>query len=161
MIFNIGNQSGGVINNVARDQIISGSQSGVGRVTLVEARNAADVLQSLLRSVDLPAPDREELDGNLVDVNRELAKSHPDQCKVAHRLTDIVHRIIDAGSLIGATKEIVGTLNTIAQWLGPAGSHLLGFSPAWRRSTHRRPRSYCAEKAPRTQRRSITCSMCG
>jgi hypothetical protein len=125
MTFNIANQHGGLINNVGGDQVVSGSQSGVGYVTLVEARNAAEVLQSLLRSADLPAPVRDELDRDLLEVNLELAKPQPDQSKVAHRLTDIVHHIIDAGSLIGATVEIVGTVNTLAQWLGPAGSHLL------------------------------------
>lgn len=125
MTFNIANQSGGVINNVGGDQYVSGSQSGVSNVSLADARNAANVLQSLLGSVDIPATVREELQGDLAEVNRELAKPEPDQPKVAHRLTDIVQHVIGASSLIGATKEIFGTLNTLAQWLGPAGAHLL------------------------------------
>jgi hypothetical protein len=126
LTFNIGNQSGGVINNVGRDQIISGSQSGVGQVTLVEARHAAELLQRLLRSADLPAPIQQELDGDIGQVTAELAKPHPDQPLVESKLTRIAHRIIDAGSVIGASKEIFGALTTLAQWLAPAGAHLLG-----------------------------------
>lgn len=126
MTFNIGNQSGGVINNVGGDQIVSGLQSGIIHVTLAQARNAAQELQSLLGSSDLWPPIRQELDGAFAEVNRELALPLPDQPLVAHRLTRIVQRVVSAGSLVGSTKEIVGSLTTLAEWLGPAGAHLLG-----------------------------------
>jgi hypothetical protein len=126
MTFNIGSQSGGVINNVGGNQIVSGSLSGISHVTLAQARDAAQGLQSLLGSADLPPPIRQELDGALAEVNRELALPQPDQPLVVHRLTRIVQRVVSAGSLIGSTKEIVGSLTTLAEWLGPAGAHLLG-----------------------------------
>ena len=47
MTFNIGHQSAGVISNVGGDQIVSGSQSGIGHVTLAQARDAAEELQSI------------------------------------------------------------------------------------------------------------------
>lgn len=124
MTFNIGQQSAGVINNVAGDQIVSGSQSG--NVTLAQARDAAEGLQSLLGSAALPQPIRQELNGAVAEVSRELASPQPDRTLVAHRLTRIVQRVISASSLIGSTKEIVGTLTTLTEWLGPAGAHLLG-----------------------------------
>jgi len=132
MTFNIGKQTGGVVNNVAGDQYVEGSQSGVGQATvsLPEAREALALLRGLLLPDGLPAPSAQDVQADLDGATEELAKPEPDRPSIAQKLKRVIETMISTGSLIGASSQILGSLHALVQWLGPAGAHLVARLPA-------------------------------
>lgn len=132
MTFNIGSQTGGVVNNVVGDQYVSGTQAGIGQtaVGLTEARAAMSQLRSLLASVALPRPLTEQIQAELGEAENELSRTDPDRLLIAKKLK----RVIEAGAVtqavIGASQQIAGALRLVVQWLGPAGAHLVALLPA-------------------------------
>jgi hypothetical protein len=131
MVFNIGNQSGGVVNNVGRDQVVHGGQYGVS-VTREDALDAVAVLRSLLASADLPGltdEDRATVEEDVGVIAGDLASDAPDREGVRSRLERVTEVLTRAGAVAGAGAALVGPLTTIAQWLGPLGASVLRMLP--------------------------------
>ncbi len=127
MTFNIGNQSGGVINNVAGDQWIDGGQQGTV-VTVDTARQAARLLRQAVDAAPLPADVADNARRHADDIDSELRRDNPDRPTVADRLHRLTTLLTSAGSLVAAATSIVGPVRTIATWLGQLGApiaHLL------------------------------------
>ena len=127
MSFNIGSQTGGVINNVAGDQYVSGRQSGVA-VSLSDAQTAAQALQTALATADLSelsADQRAQLTTDADAIVAEVHASDPPQESIRDRLARITSILRDAGALAGAAAAIVGPVTALAQWLGPLGASVL------------------------------------
>lgn len=127
MTFNIGNQSGGVINNVARDQHVSGGQQGTATVTQAQARTAVEDLLRLVQraKLDLTAEDRAALDEDLTEVRRELDELEPRREQIGERMSRVTAVLSRVGALVGAGVALAGPLATVATWLGTAGAGIL------------------------------------
>jgi hypothetical protein len=128
MTFNIGSQSGGVINNVAGDQRITGGQRGV--VVAAEAARAA--VQDLLAALDASSIDEaivREARGHVEEIDAELAAADPDRPRVAGRLERLTRLLVSAGSLATAGTALIGPLQTLAGWLGTLGEPVLRMLP--------------------------------
>lgn len=125
MTFNINNQTGGVVNNVAGNQWISGGQEG-SVVTLDAARDAAHHLLSAITAATLPpdvaAPSR----ADAAEVDAELRNRAPDRRTVADRLRRLVDALARTGSLVAA---IAGPVRTLAIWLGQLGAPIIQALP--------------------------------
>ncbi|WP_426513008.1 hypothetical protein ACPPVO_21575 [Dactylosporangium sp. McL0621] len=119
MVFNIGNQTGGVVNNVAGDQYVSGGQHGIASVA--EARSAARDLRAVIERLELPGPVRVEA----LEVERELGAQQPERARVAGRLERLTGVLSSTGALATAGAALTGPLIAIARWLGEAGAPLL------------------------------------
>lgn len=127
MSFNIGSQTGGVISNVAGDQYVSGTQSGVA-VSLSDAQAAAHALQAALAAADLPGlspGQRAELTADADAIVVEVSEPDPPQTSIRDRLARITGVLRDAGALAGAAAALVGPVTALAQWLGPLGASVL------------------------------------
>ena len=127
MVFNIGSQTGGVVNNVAGDQYVSGTQTGVA-VSLADARSAAEALRAALALVDLSAltaPQREHVRSDADALAIEVAGSDPSRESVRDRLSRVTSVLRDAGALAGAAAGLVAPITALAQWLGPLGASVL------------------------------------
>jgi hypothetical protein len=123
MVFNIGNQSGGVVNNVAGNQYISHGQHGIG--TLAEARSAARALRITVDDIALPDPARDWVRNDAREVERALDSDEPDRGQVARQLERITDLLSRSGALAAAGAGLVGPLTILGQWLGAAGAPLL------------------------------------
>jgi hypothetical protein len=127
MTFNIGSQTGGVINNVAGNQTISGGQHGVA-VGSREARQAADNLVEALRHSQL------QTDAVVMDqtqrIQAEMRTADPDKSKVAACLDKLVNVVSTADAWAKAGAAVVGPIRTLATWLGALGGPILGLLPA-------------------------------
>lgn len=124
MTFNIRNQSASVINNVAGNQTVDGSQ-GRNVVTLDAVRAA---VQELRRAVEAAPIDRstctaatEELD----DLGAALAEDEPDQPRVADRLGRLTSLLKSVGGLAAAGAALTVPIQTLAGWLGQLGEPIL------------------------------------
>jgi hypothetical protein len=132
MTFNVGQQVGGVVNNVGGNQVVVGSQSGRGEMLAVDlegARSAVGELQRLLISASTQLAGAPGLASNVDDLATEFAKPNPDKPSIAERVKRLIPALISAGSVIGASKQILSALQTIVQWLGPVGSGLMSMLP--------------------------------
>lgn len=123
-VFNINTQQAGIINNVAGDQRISGGQQGTAAFTLADARQQLHLLRAAIDRLDLPDVERDEVTGAIDAAGAELRAPQPDRRRTAghlERLTGILRR---TGALLTAGAAIVGPLQALATWLGPAGATL-------------------------------------
>jgi hypothetical protein len=127
MTFNIGNQSGGIINNVAGDQTIHGDQRGE-LVTSREAQQAARDLREAVDHTDLP--DDATARRKAQDIDAEMRSGAPDKSKVARYLDGIARAIATAGGWARAGAAILGPVRILATWLGHLGIPILGLLPA-------------------------------
>jgi hypothetical protein len=125
--FNIGNQTGGIINNVGGDQTIHGDQRGEA-VTSLEARKAARDLREAVERTGLPydATARRKVQ----DIDAEMRSAEPDKSKVARYLDGLTRAIATAGDWARAGAAIVGPLRILATWLGGLGLPILSLLPA-------------------------------
>ncbi|WP_380167966.1 hypothetical protein [Jannaschia sp. R86511] len=124
MTFNIGNQQAGVINNVGRDQRITGGQHG--SVSDDQARAAAHSLRDGITAQPVPEPTATETGELLDDLDDDLAAAHPDRSAVAVTLERLTRVLVATGSLATAGAVLVGPIQTLAAWLGTMGGPVLG-----------------------------------
>ena len=120
MNFNIGNQSGGIVNNVAGNQYNTGGQQG-NAVGVQSVRQAVDQLRTAAEGV---APDRhtaayvrEHLDA----IDAELTQNEPDRSKVGRSLDNVAGLLLSAGAVATAGQALVAPVQTIATWVGSWG----------------------------------------
>jgi len=128
MTFNIGSQTGGVINNVAGDQQITGGQRGIVVPTGVARQAVRDLIAALdVESLDETAGQQARSHAGQIDA--ELAKGEPDRSRVASVLERLTRLLTSAGSLATAGAALVGPLQTLAGWLGELGAPVLRMLP--------------------------------
>ncbi|WP_380282355.1 hypothetical protein [Kitasatospora purpeofusca] len=125
MVFHIGSQQGGVINNVAGDQTVHGGQRG--RLT-ADGRDVRELVGELRAAVDrapLPPAVAPEVRSELDALDTEVARPEPDREAVAGRLTRVTHLLSSAGALVAAGTGLIGPLSALAGWLGTLGGPIL------------------------------------
>ena len=109
MSFNIGSQSGGVVNNVAGNQRVEGGQHGV-QVSREDAASAAATLRELLSRTDLSAlsdEDRARVHEDAAAISDEMASPEPSPDKVVGRLERLTSILSAGGALAGAGVDVV------------------------------------------------------
>lgn len=129
MTFNIGNQNAANINNVGRDQHITGGQTGIV-VTPEQAQQAFAQLRAGVQGTPLDPATSAAAQTELREVEAGLRQPEPDRKRIAGRLERLTRILLDAGSLTSAASALVAPLRTLAQWLGAAGAPILGLLAA-------------------------------
>ncbi|MER7702614.1 hypothetical protein ABTX81_06935 [Kitasatospora sp. NPDC097605] len=125
MVFNIGSQQGGVVNNVAGDQTVHGGQRG--RLT-ADGRDVRELVGELRTAVDrapLPPAVAPEVHSELDALDTEVTRPEPDREAVAGRLTRVTRMLSSAGALVAAGTGLIGPLSALAGWLGTLGRPIL------------------------------------
>ncbi|MBP0448162.1 hypothetical protein J5Y04_01190 [Kitasatospora sp. RG8] len=125
MVFNIGNQQGGVINNVAGDQTVHGGQSGHLTVDGQDVRDLVGELRTAVEQAQLPPAVAPEVRAELDSLDAEVARPEPEREAVAGRLTRITRLLTSAGALVAAGTGLLGPLSALAGWLGALGQPIL------------------------------------
>jgi hypothetical protein len=129
MTFNIGSQSGGVINNVAGDQHISGPQQGI-LVTTGDARRALGELRHAVTAAGLDQAAAAAAGTQLAEMDEVLRAEHPDKPRFAGALERLTRLLAAAGSLASGATALIGPLHALAGWLGAIGGPILALLPA-------------------------------
>jgi hypothetical protein len=125
MSFHIGTQNAGVVNNVGRDQHITGRQEGTLVVT-PEVREALQALRSTVASVELDGRQSREATRQLDEIEAAVGSATPEPERVAGPLEKLTRLLVAAGPIAAA----VGPLQTLAGWLGQLGAGVLQLLPA-------------------------------
>ena len=128
MTFNIGSQTGGVINNVTGDQQITGGQKGVA-VAPEAARQAVRILRDALDSSPLDGATAQQARSHVEEIDTELTTPTSDRSRVAGSLERLTRLLLSAGALATAGAALVPPLQTLAGWLGTLGEPVLRMLP--------------------------------
>lgn len=128
MTFNIGNQTGGVINNVAGDQRIAGGQYGTV-VTTEAAMRAVQQLRDGLATASLGGQTAAEARERVDEIDSHMRAPQPDRPRIAAALERLTRMLAAAGSLAAAGVSLIGPLQTLAGWLGTLGEPILALLP--------------------------------
>jgi heme O synthase-like polyprenyltransferase len=126
--FNINSQTGGVINNVAGNQRISGGQEG-SVVTMDAAREAARSLRNAIAAASLPPDIAASARTQVAEIDAEMGRETPHRPTVADRLRRLSGTLAGAGSLAAAATSIVGPIQTLVTWLGHLGEPIARIVP--------------------------------
>lgn len=129
MTFNIGSQSGGVINNVAGDQHITGQQQGT-LVTTEDARRALGDLRSAVTTAGLGGDNADDATAHVAEMDAALQAGQPDKPRFARALERLTRLLAAAGSLASGSAALLGPLHALAGWLGALGGPILALLPA-------------------------------
>jgi hypothetical protein len=129
MTFNIGSQSGGVINNVAGDQHIAGPQHGT-LVTTEDARRALGELRHAVTAAGLDRATAAAADIQVAEMDEVLRAERPDKPRFAGALERLTRLLAAAGSLASGAGALIGPLHALAGWLGAIGGPILALLPA-------------------------------
>lgn len=124
MTFNIGQQSAGVVNNVAGNQTVHGGQYGAVLVPR-EVTQALVDLRTAVESAMMPLRTATAAQAEFEAAERAVQQPQPDQEKAAGALERFTRFLVSAGPLAVAAAAFVGPLETLGRWLGPLGAHLL------------------------------------
>jgi hypothetical protein len=122
MTFNIGEQNGGVVNNVGGDQTVHGGQRGEV-VTIAQAREAARVLREVVERVDLP--DSSTVRRPARDIEVEMRSASPDKARVARSLEVLAATVTSVDGLVRWGTAALGPMRDLATWLGHLGIPIL------------------------------------
>ena len=129
MTFNIGSQSGGVINNVAGDQHITGQQYGT-LVTTEDARRALGDLRHAVTPAGLGEGAAPDAHAQVAEMDATLQADQPDRPRFARALERLTRVLSAAGSLATSGAALLGPLHALAGWLGALGGPILSLLPA-------------------------------
>ena len=129
MTFNIGSQHGGVINNVAGDQHITGQQHGT-LVTTEDARRAMGELRHAVTTAGLGEATAADAHAQVTEMDTVLRAEAPDRPRFARALERLTRLLAAAGSLASGGAALLGPLHVLAGWLGALGGPILGLLPA-------------------------------
>jgi hypothetical protein len=124
MSFNIGTQNAGIVNNVGRDQHVTGGQQGVLVVT-PEVRQALQTLRSTVASAPLDGARNREAHRQLDEIDAAVGSATPEPERVAGPLEKLTRLLVAVGPIAAA----VGPLQTLAGWLGQLGAGVLRLLP--------------------------------
>ncbi|MBK3638735.1 hypothetical protein JHN52_39030 [Streptomyces sp. MBT97] len=125
MSFNIGNQQGGVVNNVAGNQSVHDGQSALFTAGGQEVRGLVQDLRTSIERTALPPAIEPEVRAELDSLDEEIARPEPDRQAVAGRLDRITRLLTSAGALATAGTHLTGPLGALAGWLGTPGQPIL------------------------------------
>ncbi|PBC67521.1 hypothetical protein BX265_8130 [Streptomyces sp. TLI_235] len=125
MVFNIGNQQGGVVNNVAGDQTVHGGLSGHLTADGQDVRALVGELRSAVDRAQLPPAVAPEVRSELESLDAEVARPDPDREAVAGRLTRITRLLTSVGALVSAGTGLIRPISALAGWLGTLGLPIL------------------------------------
>jgi hypothetical protein len=128
MTFNIGSQSGGVINNVAGDQHITGPQQGTV-VTTEDAHRALGELRHAVTAAGLDRGTAAGADAQVAEMDEALRTGRPDKPRFAGALERLTRLLAAAGSLASGGAALIGPLHALAGWLGALGGPILALLP--------------------------------
>ena len=129
MTFNIGSQSGGVINNVAGDQHITGQQYGT-LVTAEDARRALGDVRHAVTAAGLDQATAAAAHTQVAEMDETLRAERPDKSRFARALERLTRLLSAAGSLVTSGAALLGPLHALAGWLGALGGPVLALLPA-------------------------------
>ena len=129
MTFNIGSQSGGVINNVAGDQHITGQQYGT-LVTAEDARRALGDVRHAVTAAGLDQAAAAAAHTDVAEMDETLRAERPDKSRFARALERLTRLLSAAGSLVTSGAALLGPLHALAGWLGALGGPVLALLPA-------------------------------
>lgn len=129
MTFNIGSQSGGVINNVAGGQNITGQQYGT-LVTTEDARRALGELRHAVTTAGLGEGAAADAHAHVAEMDATLQADQPDRPRFARALERLTRLLSAAGSLATSGAALLGPLHALAGWLGTLGGPILSLLPA-------------------------------
>src|SRR3954453_23762841 len=129
MTFNIGNQNAGNINNVGRDQHITGGQTGIV-VTSEQALQALTDLRAGIEATHLDPVPTVAAQTELRDIEADLHQPEPGRSRIAPRLERLPRLLLPAVSLASAVAALVAALVMLAHWLGALGAPILSLLPA-------------------------------
>ncbi len=121
--FNIGPQHGNV-SNVAGDMTVYGGQ----RYTALPAamiRQELENIHRIISAIELNPEARRTAVALLADAGRELGQPGCDAEKVARPVKRLAGLLSDIGAISAAGAALIGPLQAIASWLGPAGQAIL------------------------------------
>lgn len=129
MSFNISNQTGGVINNVAGNQQIYGDQRGqaIGPNTV---REAVRKLRSAVDDAGLDPATSAAVSAGLGEIESEVQAREPDRSRVGEALEKVTGLLTSAGAIAVAGQALIGPIQAVATWVGswgPAVAHLMRF----------------------------------
>jgi hypothetical protein len=124
MTFNIGSQSGGVVNNVAGNQYVAGGQQG-RLVTREAAERALLDVRDALRAMPLDRGTADQARDELHELDRAVQGAEPDRPRAARSLERLTRLLLAAGSLASAGGTVVTSLQTLAGWLGSVADPVL------------------------------------
>jgi len=120
MTFNIGSQSGGVINNVGGDQHVTGGQHGVV-ITAEQARQALSDLRAAVSGSPLDEGASGAARAELAEMDAAMqAAASPDRSRFASALGRLTRLLTAAGALASAGTALAGPLHILAAWVGTA-----------------------------------------
>jgi len=130
----IGSQQGGVFYNAGRDQHIRGDHTATVTNTGVppEVLLAARDLRAALEQAALPAALQARAQEEMAAVEEELSAEGANQPRVAGALQRLTGVLVAAGPLAAAAATLVHPLNTLSNWLGPAGEGSIHMLPMLR-----------------------------
>jgi hypothetical protein len=115
--FHIGRQSGGVINNVGRDQHISGGQHGA-LATTGQVRQALRDLGEALAATSLDEETAAAARAEVAELDAAAAAAVPDRPRFAAALDRLTRLLTAAGSLASAGSALAGPQHALAAWIG-------------------------------------------
>jgi hypothetical protein len=121
MTFNIGQQTAGIVNNVAGDQHIAGDQQG-SAVSLLAAREAWLRLRAGLSDM---AVGQETLRPCVEAIHQEMQAPEPDRQRVGHLVRRLTSILTTTGAFAAAATPLIGPLQTLVSWLGVHGAAVL------------------------------------
>ena len=124
MTFNSGNQTGGVINNVAGDQHISGGQQGL-LITTEDVRRTLACLRQAVTAASLDQAAQAGAQAELAEMDDAIRAERPDGHRFAGALERLTRMLAAAGSLTTAGAALTGPLHAMATWLGTIGEPVL------------------------------------
>jgi hypothetical protein len=127
--FNIRDQRATTIQNVGGDMVVEGDFVSAGSL-VVELRGELSRLATEVGRLDLPASQREAVEGELAGAEAAAAADAPDAGGIARRLEQATGVLRDAGALVGGGTAVVQSLQRLGELLGPAGHTLLALISA-------------------------------
>jgi hypothetical protein len=130
MTFNISSQQGGIVNNVARDQHITGGQHGTYAGTEVDVAAALAALRAALDGAGLPDDVRWSASQQVDEVERAASAAEPDRQRAATALEKLTRILVAVGPLATAATAFAGPLGVLVGWLGPLGQGVARLLPA-------------------------------
>jgi hypothetical protein len=122
-IFNIGSQHGNV-SNVGGDMTVYGGQHYTAlRGDMI--RQELENIHRIISTIELSPEVRKTAAALLADAGRELGQPGCDAKKVARPVKRLAGMLSDVGAISAAGTALIGPLQHIASWLGPAGQAIL------------------------------------
>jgi hypothetical protein len=121
MTFNIPSQHGGIINNIGRDQHVTGGQHGTYAPTGLDVATTLAELRAALEGAGLTDDVRRSAADQVDELERATSAEEPDRQRAATALEKLTRILVAAGPLATAATAFAAPLGALVGWLGPLG----------------------------------------